>query len=37
MKVDGSDLVFEPFRRRAGGRSKLRPEKQRDFTFPDRD
>lgn len=37
MKVDGSDLVFEPFRRRAGGRSKLRPEKQRNFTFPDRD
>jgi uncharacterized protein (DUF3820 family) len=37
MKADGSDLVFEPFRRRAGGRSKLRPDKQRDFTFPDCD
>lgn len=34
MKVDGSDLVFDPFRRRAGGRSKLRPDIQRDFHFP---
>lgn len=24
MKVDGSDAVFDPFRRRAGGRTKLR-------------
>jgi uncharacterized protein (DUF3820 family) len=35
MKADGSDVVFDPFRRRAGGRSKLRPERQRHFTFPD--
>jgi uncharacterized protein (DUF3820 family) len=24
MKVDGSDAVFDPFRRKAGGRTKLR-------------
>ena len=35
MKVDGSDAVFDPFRRRAGGRSKLRPDRPREFTFPD--
>ena len=33
MKVDGSDMAFEPLRRRAGGRSQLRPEKQRRFDF----
>ncbi len=33
MKVDGSDAAFDPFRRRAGGRSRLRPERQRDFDF----
>jgi uncharacterized protein (DUF3820 family) len=37
MKADGSDAVFDPFRRKAGGRSKLRPERQRDFTFPEAD
>jgi len=35
MKVDGSDLAFDPFRRRAGGRSRLRPERQRDFRIGD--
>lgn len=34
MKVDGSDSAFEPFRRCAGGRSQLHPERQRDFHFP---
>lgn len=31
MKVDGSDAAFDPLRRRAGGRLKLRPDRQRDF------
>lgn len=31
MKVDGSDAAFDPLRRRAGGRSRLRPEKTRGF------
>lgn len=35
MKADGSDLAFEPLRRQAGGRSRLRPERQRDFRFPE--
>lgn len=35
MKVDGSDVVFDPFRRRAGGRSKLRPDRPRELTFSD--
>lgn len=35
MKADGSDLAFEPLRKRAGGRSRLRPERQRDFRFPE--
>ena len=34
MKVDGSDLAFEPFRKAAGGRSTLRTVRQRDFQFP---
>ncbi len=35
MKVDGSDMAFEPFRRRAGGRSALRQPRQRSFEFGD--
>jgi uncharacterized protein (DUF3820 family) len=35
MKADGSDLAFDPLRRRAGGRSRLRPEKQRHFDCTD--
>lgn len=31
MKADGSDMVFEPMRRRAGGRVSLRPEKKRSY------
>jgi uncharacterized protein (DUF3820 family) len=37
MKVDGSDAAFDPLRRRAGGRSKLRPDRQRSFDFTDQD
>jgi uncharacterized protein (DUF3820 family) len=33
MKVDGSDLVFDPMRRRAGGRYNLRPARKRNFHF----
>src|SRR5687768_5720142 len=34
MKVDGCDIVFEPMRRRAGGRTNLRPPKgKRSFHF----
>ncbi len=31
MKADGSDIVFEPMRRRVGGRVSLRPKRQRSF------
>ncbi|GEP44755.1 putative quorum-sensing-regulated virulence factor [Brevifollis gellanilyticus] len=31
MKVDGSDVVFDVFRRRRGGRTPLREERQRSF------
>jgi uncharacterized protein (DUF3820 family) len=37
MKVDGSDVVFDIFRRNRGGRTSLRPEKKRSFEFGDRD
>jgi hypothetical protein len=33
MKVDGLDLVFDVLRQRRGGRTKLRPERTRDFNF----
>jgi uncharacterized protein (DUF3820 family) len=34
MKVDGSDLAFDPMRRRAGGRRSLRPPPpKRNFSF----
>lgn len=33
MKVDGSDAAFDPLRRSAGGRSKLRPDRRRGFDF----
>lgn len=34
MKVDGSDAVFDPFRRQRGGRTPLRPERRRSYDFP---
>ena len=33
LKVDGSDAVFDPIRSKAGGRTKLRPERKKDFRF----
>lgn len=33
MKVDGSDVVFDPFRRKNGGRTELRPEKRKSWDF----
>lgn len=33
MKADGSDMVFDVFRRRQGGRTELRPQRQRSFDF----
>ena len=35
MKADGSDMAFEPMRRRAGGRVSLRTERQRSFEIGD--
>lgn len=35
MKVDGSDIVFEPFRKRNGGRTPLRPERSRTIVRND--
>lgn len=35
MKADGSDSVFDIFRRARGGPSRLRPEKKKRFDFPD--
>jgi len=31
MKVDGSDSAFDPFRHAAGGKTRLRPERRREF------
>jgi uncharacterized protein (DUF3820 family) len=31
MKADGSDIVFDVFRRQRGGRTTLRPERQRHY------
>ena len=31
MKADGSDMVFEVFRKKAGGRTSLRPERTRQW------
>jgi len=31
MKADGSDMAFDPLRKRAGGRTQLRPERQRRY------
>ncbi len=31
MKADGSDIAFDPLRKRAGGRTQLRPERQRRY------
>lgn len=33
IKKDGSDDVFEPFRRRAGGRTKLAKARRKSFRF----
>ncbi len=35
MKVDGSDVIFDPLRRRAGGKASLRPGHPRHFDFTD--
>ncbi|WP_211325634.1 DUF3820 family protein [Roseimicrobium gellanilyticum] len=35
MKVDGSDLAFDPMRKRNGGRTMLRAERKREWTAPD--
>ena len=35
MKADGSDIVFDPMRKRAGGRTQLRTERPRSFSFGD--
>lgn len=35
MKVDGSDVVFDRFRARAGGKTDLRPEKKKSWDFTD--
>lgn len=37
MKVDGSDVVFDVFRKQRGERTSLRPEKQRSWKMPDTD
>ena len=34
IKVDGSEAVFEPFRRAAGGRAALRPPRKKVYEFP---
>ncbi len=33
MKVDGSDVVFDPFRKRNNGRTKLRPARRKSWDF----
>lgn len=33
LKADGSDVVFEPVRRRNGGRTRLRPNRRKSFRF----
>lgn len=33
MKADGSDIVFDPFRKKNGGRTELRPEKRKSWDF----
>jgi uncharacterized protein len=35
MKADGSDMVFDIFRKRRGGHTPLRKERQRSFEVPD--
>jgi hypothetical protein len=35
IKVDGAESVFEPFRRRAGGRVSLRQKRQKEWDFGD--
>jgi len=35
MKADGSDLVFDVFRRQRGGPTRLRPSRPRSFDFGD--
>ena len=33
MKADGSDIIFDPMRKRAGGRTPLRAQKPRSYVF----
>ncbi|MHA3774290.1 putative quorum-sensing-regulated virulence factor [Verrucomicrobiota bacterium sgz303538] len=33
MKVDGADAAFDSMRRRAGGKTNLRPQRKRNFHF----
>jgi len=35
IKADGSEEVFGPMRQRAGGRARLRPERNKRFRFPE--
>lgn len=35
MKADGSDAAFDPLRNRAGGRTQLRPDRQRSYEIED--
>jgi len=35
IKASGAGEVFDPMRRRAGGRAKLRPERRKKFRFSD--
>jgi hypothetical protein len=35
MKADGSDAAFDGMRRRNGGRTKLREDRQRNWSFPE--
>ena len=37
VKTDGADEVFRPLRLNAGGRTKLRPKRTRDYRFEDRE
>ena len=34
MKTDGSDFIFDPMRQRNGGRTSLRPKRQKEWKFP---
>ena len=34
MKTDGSDFIFDPMRKRNGGRTSLRQARQKEWKFP---